>query len=126
LPESEVEFERASEPEPESPPEPEPEPESAPEPDPESDPEPEPGDVSVDFEPASPPSEAIVDELPSPDRDRLAAELRSFLAQPEPLNTIVGGAKAFRTGDSPQIGQTPGPTSFTPWITSNRCPLGQR
>jgi hypothetical protein len=93
---------------------------------PASEPEPEPDDSPAGFDPPSAVSPPPVDELPSPDRDLVEAELRSFLAQPDPLNTIVGGANAFRTGDSPQIGQRAGPRSFTLWMTSNRCPFGQR
>ncbi len=118
---------------PESPDEPEPEPEPLPDPEldpeplpvPEPEPAPAPVEPSPAFEPESPPSDPVVDPL-SEDRDRVDDELRSFFAQPDPLKTIVGGANAFRTGDSPQIGQTVGPASCTPWITSKRCPFGQR
>ena len=49
-----------------------------------------------------------------------AAERRSFLAQPEPLNTMAGGANALRTGPEPHSGQVLGDGSWTPWMTSNR------
>jgi len=51
-----------------------------------------------------------------------AADRRSFFAQPEPLKWIAGGAKALRTGPLPHNGQVLGPSSWTPWITSNRRP----
>jgi hypothetical protein len=56
---------------------------------------------------------------------RFAAELlarRSTFAQPEPLNTTVGGANALRTGPPPQLGQVSGPWPWTPCTTSKRCP----
>ena len=34
---------------------------------------------------------------------------RSTFAQPEPLNTTVGGANALRTGPPTQFGQVSGP-----------------
>jgi hypothetical protein len=69
----------------------------------------------------APPPSAVV--FASSDDDRLfAAALRSFFAQPDPLNTIVGGAKPFRTSFEWQTGQWVGPLSWSPWITSNRCP----
>jgi hypothetical protein len=49
-------------------------------------------------------------------------ERRSFLAQPEPLNTIVGGAKALRMGPDPHSGHASGAGSLTPWMTSKRRP----
>ena len=52
----------------------------------------------------------------------LAADRRSFLAQPEPLKTIVGGANALRMGPEPHSGQASGAGSFTPWMTSKRRP----
>jgi len=54
----------------------------------------------------------------------LALLERSFLAQPEPLNTIAGADIAFRTG-APQTGQLVGPAAWTPWITSVTCPFEQ-
>jgi hypothetical protein len=56
------------------------------------------------------------------DGERLDAELaRSFLAQPEPLKWIVGGANAFVIVPSaPQFGQNLGPPSWIPWTTSVR------
>jgi len=72
-------------------------------------------------------SEAEVGELfsrlssevffPPPEADR-----RSFLAQPEPLKTIVGGANALRIGPEPHSGHASGAGSFTPWMTSKRRP----
>jgi hypothetical protein len=53
---------------------------------------------------------------------RVAAELRSFFAQPEPLKWIVGGVNALRSVEAPQRGHRSGPDSFTPWTTSNRWP----
>jgi hypothetical protein len=47
---------------------------------------------------------------------------RSFFAHPEPLNTIVGGAKALRIGPAPHSGHASGGGASTPWITSNRRP----
>jgi hypothetical protein len=74
-------------------------------------------------------SAAPSDPLPAVAPSRAAlrdAAPRSFFAQPLPLKWNVGGAKAFRTGDAPQIGQTLGPSAVTEWMTSNRCPFGQR
>jgi hypothetical protein len=50
------------------------------------------------------------------------ADRRSFLAQPEPLKTIVGGANALRIGPEPHSGHASGAGSFTPWMTSKRRP----
>jgi hypothetical protein len=48
---------------------------------------------------------------------------RSFFAQPEPLNTIAGGAKALVIVPSaPHSGQNFGPLSWIPWTTSVRWP----
>ena len=55
--------------------------------------------------------------FPPPEADR-----RSFLAQPEPLKTIVGGANALRIGPEPHSGHASGAGSFTPWMTSKRRP----
>jgi hypothetical protein len=55
--------------------------------------------------------------LPPPELER-----RSFLAHPEPLNTIVGGAKALRIGPDPHSGHDSGDGSLTPWMTSKRRP----
>ncbi len=52
----------------------------------------------------------------------LELERRSILAQPEPLNMIVGGAKALRTGPLPQFGQLSGPWPSTRCTTSKRWP----
>src|SRR4029453_198468 len=74
-------------------------------------------DVSPGLSPFSAVSPASDDEL------RLfAAAWRSFLAQPEPLKWIVGGANALRTGPSPQSGQRSGDGSSMPRMTSNRPP----
>lgn len=74
-------------------------------------------DVSPGLSPFSAVSPASDDEL------RLfAAAWRSFLAQPEPLKWIVGGANALRTGPSPQSGQRSGDGSSMPRMTSNRRP----
>ena len=54
---------------------------------------------------------------PAPELDR-----RSFFAQPEPLNTIVGGANAFLMGPDPHSGHASGAGSLTPWMTSKRRP----
>jgi len=55
--------------------------------------------------------------------DRVELERRSTLAQPEPLNTIVGGERAFRIEPSvPQSGQNFGPASLIPWTTSVTWP----
>ncbi|HET9082860.1 MAG TPA: hypothetical protein VFN41_00540 [Candidatus Limnocylindrales bacterium] len=51
-----------------------------------------------------------------------ALERRSFFAQPEPLKTMVGGAKALRIGPDPHSGQASGAGSLTPWMTSKRRP----
>ena len=71
------------------------------------------------------PSDPLAAVAPSRAALRDAAP-RSFFAQPLPLKCTVGGAKALRTGDAPQIGQTLGPSAVTEWMTSNRCPFGQR
>ena len=74
--------------------------------------------------------EALLEPEPSDGFAVVAAGLlvveRSFFAQPLPLNTIEGAEIALRTGLAPQIGQAEGPSAVTPWITSNRCPFGQR
>ena len=60
---------------------------------------------------------------PSPEDDALfTAARRSFLAHPEPLKWIAGGANAFRTGPEPHRGHCSGAGSWTPWMTSNRRP----
>jgi hypothetical protein len=89
---------------------PEREPVSAPSLEPEPEPEPEPALPSADA--------AGVEER--------AVVLRSFFAQPLPLKWIVGAVNALRTGAAPQIGQLDGPSAVTEWMTSNRCPFGQR
>ena len=57
-----------------------------------------------------PPSEAALSAL-------LAADERSFLAQPEPLKTIAGVESALRI-DPPQLAHADGPGEWTEWITS--------
>ena len=54
--------------------------------------------------------------------DRLELELeRSFLAHPEPLKWIAGGANALVIVPSaPQLGQNLGPPSWMLWTTSVR------
>ena len=49
---------------------------------------------------------------------------RSFLAQPEPLNTIAGVDNSLRTS-APQRSHLAGPGSLTPCITSMMCPFVQ-
>jgi len=79
-----------------------------------------PDDDPPDFESA---------ELESPDvpwpaaafRVEAPADRRSFLAQPLPLNRIVGGANARMTGPS-HSGHWRGPASLRPRSTSNRWP----
>ncbi len=69
------------------------------------------------------PSREPPDAVPSPLDDdlALALDLRSFFAQPLPLNTIVGGAKALRIDPSvPHSGQKFGPGSWTPCRMSAR------
>ena len=110
----------------------EPDVESPPEPD-EPDPdEPDPDEPEPDEPEPDPPPDALSDEVESAPFlsapsgvDFLlpaAAERRSFFAQPEPLNTIAGGANALRTGPDPHSGQLSGDGSWTPWMTSNRRP----
>ena len=89
--------------------------------------EPEPPE-SDDDEPDSDPLPLSLDvEAPSPvafelEDDRDALELpRSFLAQPDPLKWIVGGANSLRiVPSSPHDGQNRGPGSFRPWRMSVR------
>jgi hypothetical protein len=71
-----------------------------------------------------PPSALLAVLAESRDLD-LAAAPRSFLAQPLPLKWIVGGAKALRTGEAPQMGHAVGPSAVTEWTTSKRWPFGQ-
>lgn len=52
--------------------------------------------------------------------DRRASRA-SFLAQPEPLNTIAGADRA-RFMDPPQTSQADGPGAEIPWMTSTTCP----
>jgi len=79
------------------------------------------GDLDELFSPLS--SEVFFSPLSSdvffapPEADR-----RSFLAQPEPLKTIVGGANALRIGPEPHSGHASGAGSCTPWMTSKRRP----
>jgi hypothetical protein len=87
-------------------------------------------DESAGFDSTAPASDVVVAADVSPDpassvaaleRD-FAAARRSFLAQPEPLKWIAGGANAFRIGPAPHSGHADGPSSWTPWMTSNRRP----
>ena len=94
-----------------------------------------PEDESRDFEspelesPDDDPPDFESPELGSPDfpwpaaafRVEAPADRRSFLAQPLPLNRIVGGANARMTGPS-HSGHWWGPASFRPRSTSNRWP----
>src|SRR5436305_1719462 len=60
--------------------------------------------------------------VPASDFCLLALALRrSFLAQPDPLNTTVGAANAFRIGPAPHAGQLVGPWASIGWMTSRRC-----
>lgn len=52
--------------------------------------------------------------------DRLASRA-SFLAHPEPLNTMAGAERA-RFRDPPQRSQTVGPGAEMPWMTSTTWP----
>jgi hypothetical protein len=53
----------------------------------------------------------------------LEVALRSFLAQPEPLNTTDGALKPFVIRPSaPHDGQKRGPSAWIPWMTSRTCP----
>ncbi len=87
-------------------------------------------DVEADDDPASPPdglsADGVVELFSAPSSDAFLpaadAERRSFFAQPLPLNTIVGGAKALRIGPEPHSGQASGAGSCTPWMTSKRRP----
>jgi hypothetical protein len=87
---------------------------------------------AVGPEPPSPPGEAVAAASPadgfafepSPPESResrfdalLLLVRRSTFAQPEPLNTTVGGANALRTGPPAQLGQVSGPWPCTPWTT---------
>jgi hypothetical protein len=103
-------------------PEPEPEPELGSEPEAESDPPPESAVAAAAPSDPEPPS----DPLAAAAVLERAAELRSFLAQPEPLKWIVGAVNALRTGAAPHTGQASGPSATTEWRTSNRWPFGQR
>jgi hypothetical protein len=80
-------------------------------------------DFGVAAADASPPSLVAAAGCSS---DRLAAlraaAPRSFLAQPDPLKWIAGVTNPLRTGPPPQAGQVVGPSAWTPWITSKRCP----
>jgi hypothetical protein len=79
----------------------------------------------VDPESAPDPAAALSSFFDDEDEDDRpdAALDRSFLAQPEPLKWIVGGANAFVIVPSaPQLGQNLGPLSWIPWTTSVRWP----
>jgi len=57
-------------------------------------------------------------ELDDPDAPRPDPPLRpSFVAQPEPLNTIVGVETSFRI-EPPHTAHVEGPWLWTPWRTS--------
>jgi hypothetical protein len=91
-------------------------------PSPLSDPEPELVSApSLELGPESAPPSAEAAGL-----DERAVVLRSFFAQPLPLKWMVGAVNALRTGEAPQIGQLDGLSAVTEWMTSNRCPFGQR
>jgi hypothetical protein len=77
----------------------------------------------------------VLDEVPAPvsvalDTPSAAGffdpldDLRSTLAQPEPLKWIVGATNALRIV-APQIGHAVGPESCTPCMTSVTWPLAQ-
>jgi hypothetical protein len=91
--------------------------------------EPEDFDELDELEPES--DEAVVspDDVPAPasagfvsDVDDRFVALRSFFAQPDPLKWTAGVAIALRTSFEWQTGHDFGPSSWTPWTTSNRCP----
>jgi hypothetical protein len=84
----------------------------------EPDPEPSPDDEDVEPDPSEPdPSDPF--ELPD---DFVPLDPpRSFLAHPDPLKWIVGGANSFRIVPSlPHDGQNCGPGSLRPWRMSVR------
>jgi hypothetical protein len=79
-----------------------------------SDDEPESDDDDSDDDPDSP--EEDRDARVAPDEPP-----RSFLAQPEPLKWMVGGANRLRSVPSaPHDGQNFGPGSLIPWRMSAR------
>lgn len=83
----------------------------------------EPDDVPSPPDVVSEEDELLFSPLSSDDfLPLLAADRRSFFAQPEPLKTIVGGANALRIGPEPHSGHASGAGSFTPWMTSKRRP----
>ena len=72
--------------------------------------------------PSSPPESLVFDSEALAARVELVLA-RSFLAQPEPLKWIVGGANTLRIVLSrPQLGQNCGPGSLIPWRMSARWP----
>ena len=74
-----------------------------------------------DADSVRPPSALDADALELEPGFRVAA--RSFFAQPEPLNTIAGGAKPFLSVPSaPHSGQNGGTGSWIPWRMSVFCP----
>jgi hypothetical protein len=86
--------------------------------------DPESDEPALSLEPELP---SLEPEPPSPDAFELADDLellelpRSFLAQPDPLKWIVGGANSLRiVPSSPHEGQNSGPGSFRPWRMSVR------
>jgi hypothetical protein len=76
--------------------------------------------VALSLPASDPPSESD-----SFDFDAVLAR-RSFFAQPDPLNTIVGGANALRIGPDPHSGHDGGGSASTPWMTSNRRPHAEQ
>jgi hypothetical protein len=81
-------------------------------------------ELALEPEPPSPVDASLA--LVAVDEDDRAEELRSFFAQPLPLKWIDGAENALRTGDAPHTGHASGPVPDTEWITSKRCPFGQR
>jgi hypothetical protein len=81
--------------------------------------------ASLDAESAESPDfagvEAVSLSLPVDFFELAGAGRRSFLAQPDPLNTIDGALIALRSLPSaPHAGQNCGPGSFIPWRISVR------
>jgi hypothetical protein len=63
---------------------------------------------------------AVSPPLTVADRERLASRA-SFLAQPDPLNTMAGADSARFIGP-PHRSQAAGPNADIPWITSTTWP----
>ena|SRR5690349_8299979 len=71
---------------------------------------------------SAPPSPDPFDPAPA-----LLVAARSFLAQPLPLNTIAGAAKAFlRVPSAPHSGQNCGTGSWMPWRMSVLRPQAEQ